>query len=101
MTAMNSLIKVPELQANMMNMAREMEKSGMISEIMQESLDDVLDVDEDAVDNEVENVLFELTAGELGKAPAAATGSLPVSTPVQNVAVEEDDVAARMAALKN
>merc|ERR1712226_119420 len=103
MTAMNSLIKLPEVQKNMMNMAREMEKAGMISEVMQETIDDVLEVDENAVDNEVEKVLYELTAGTLGTAPAVANTKLPQqSTAVSEPAPEldEDDLEARMAALK-
>jgi len=102
MTAMNNLIKVPEVQKSMMNMAREMEKSNMINEIMQETIDDALEVDESAVDAEVENVLYELTAGVLGTAPKVADGQMPASQTVQtqNVALDEDDLDARMQALR-
>ena len=109
MTAMNSLINVPEVQANMMNMAKEMEKSGMIGEIMQEALDDALEVDESAGDNEVDNVLYEVTAGIMGTAPEVANKLLPkqqqaeVAGPSTTVAneIDEDDVAARLAGLRS
>lgn len=101
MTAMNSLIKVPEIQANMMKMAKEMEKSGMINEIMNETIDDALGTDQTEVDKEVENVLYELTEGVLGLAPEVANNALPQSTTVAaNIEIDEDDLEARMAALK-
>jgi charged multivesicular body protein 3 len=45
MAAMNNLVKLPQLNQIMVSMAREMEKAGLIEEIM----DDVLDNDSEVV----------------------------------------------------
>ncbi|RUS73093.1 hypothetical protein EGW08_019154 [Elysia chlorotica] len=106
MQSMQQLIKLPEIQATMREMSKEMMKAGIIEEMMDdtmESLDDE-DLDEEA-DEEVDKVLYELTAGELGKAPEAVHDSLPVletegaraskagpsRSAAKAVALEEDD----------
>merc|ERR1711981_55911 len=92
MTAMNEAFKIPEMQKNMMDMAREMEKAGLISEIMTETIDDVLEVDQDAVDAEVENVLYDITSGILGTAPTVATKAMPAAaSTVKQPEVEIDE----------
>ena len=55
-----------------------MEKMGIVDEMMEDAmgaLDD--DYIEDAVDSEVDKVLFELTAGQLGQMPDAQSNKLP------------------------
>ncbi|GFS16809.1 charged multivesicular body protein 3, partial [Elysia marginata] len=79
MQSMQQLIKLPEIQATMREMSKEMMKAGIIEEMMDdtmEALDDE-ELDEEA-DEEVDKVLYEITAGELGKAPEAVDDSLPV-----------------------
>ena len=75
----NALIKLPELQGTMQKMSQEMMKAGIMSEMMEESLDaldeDAEDLDAEA-DAEVENVLFEITDGKLGQA-GRATSKIP------------------------
>merc|ERR1712076_263035 len=79
MASMNKLMNVPEMQKTMRDMSKEMEKAGIIEEMMNDAMDDVLDEDglQEAADEEVENVLYEITAGQLGQAPAAKQSALP------------------------
>lgn len=101
MASMNSVMNVPEISRTMMNLTREMEKAGMIEEIVGETIDDVLNDDgiEEAADAEVENVLYELTAGVMGTAPSVNTSVPQVSQPVRTEQVNDDDISARLAAL--
>ncbi|KAK0054642.1 charged multivesicular body protein 3 [Biomphalaria pfeifferi] len=78
MQSMQQLIKVPEIQATMREMSKEMMKAGIIEEMMDDAMETLDDEDlEDEADEEVDRVLYEITAGELGKAPAAVEDSLP------------------------
>merc|ERR1712147_235481 len=50
MAVMNKLVKLPELQKTMMNMQREMERAGLVDEMIQDSMDmmdgdDLVDLD--------------------------------------------------------
>uniref|UniRef100_A0A8C4NH29 Charged multivesicular body protein 3 n=1 Tax=Eptatretus burgeri TaxID=7764 RepID=A0A8C4NH29_EPTBU len=82
MAAVQQLYKVSELQGVMGEMAREMCKAGIIEEIMDDTLSGLVgdedEIDED-VDEEVDKILFDLTAGALGKAPATVTEPLPAA----------------------
>merc|ERR1712168_1242448 len=74
MASMSKLIKLPELQKTMANMSREMEKMGIMDEMIEDAMAALDDDDiEDAVDAEVDKVLYELTAGQLGEMPAGQT----------------------------
>lgn len=79
MKSMQSLVKIPEVANTMQELSKEMTKAGIIEEMMDdtlESLDDQEELEEEA-QSEVDKVLWELTAGTLGKAPAAVSDSLP------------------------
>jgi len=87
----NSLVKLPELQGTMMNMSKEMMKAGILSEMMEESLD-ALDEDQDELeaeaDAEVDAVLFDITDGKLGQA-GRATSKIPEARTAAEI--EEED----------
>merc|ERR1712168_98549 len=98
MASMSKLIKLPELQKTMTNMSREMEKMGIMDEMMEDAMGALDDDDiEDAVDAEVDKVLFELTAGQLGQMPDAQSGKLPQKQkqeqqqPAESVELPESD----------
>ncbi|CAH8827396.1 unnamed protein product [Trichobilharzia szidati] len=112
MTAMSSLVKLPEIQATMQNLSKEMMKAG----IMEEMLDDTMEssfghheeMDELAA-AEVDKIIWDITAGQLGEAPEPADHSLSVSVP-QSVLpasnlLDKDEVDlemdARLAALRS
>lgn len=67
MSAMNRLLSVPRISQTMQALAREMAKSGIIEEMVQDSFEalDPEGLDEEA-DQEVAAVLFELTEGQFG-----------------------------------
>nr|CAG4648278.1 EOG090X0EF4 [Moina brachiata]SVE93285.1 EOG090X0EF4 [Moina brachiata] len=106
MKSVQQLIKVPEVAATMRDLSKEMMKAGIIEEMLEdtmEGLDDTEELEEEA-QGEVDKVLWELTAGQLGKAPAAVTDTLPVHEPTPAAAEEEDDLEemqSRLQALKS
>ncbi|XP_011309256.1 charged multivesicular body protein 3 [Fopius arisanus] len=86
MQAMQSLLKVPEVAATMRELSKEMMKAGIIEEMLDEAMDSVEDSEEmeDEADEEVDKILWELTAGQLGTAPA-----LVMETPGSSTSTEE------------
>ena len=97
MRSMQSLIKVQEVAQVMQEMSREMTRAGIIDEMLEETLEDTLggeDVEEEA-NEEVDKVLFEITNGQLGNAPAVVSDSLP------SVSVKEGKTAPKEAAKEN
>ncbi|KAL6446072.1 hypothetical protein ACFW04_001018 [Cataglyphis niger] len=95
MQAMQSLIRVPEVAATMREMSKEMMKAGIIEEMLDETMDSIEDSEEmeDEADEEVDKILWEVTAGQLGTAPAVVTenpGSIAASASVEEE-VEDDD----------
>lgn len=110
MKAMQNLIKVPEIQATMRELSKEMMKAGIIEEMLEdtfESMDDSEDMEE-AAEAEVDKILFEITAGALGKAPSKVTDELPQmetggATAASDEESEEDieEMQSRLAALRS
>ncbi|KAG5671670.1 hypothetical protein PVAND_001858 [Polypedilum vanderplanki] len=91
MAAMQKLVKLPEISNTMREMSREMTKAGILEEMIEEtmeSLEDSEEIEEEA-QGEVDKVLWELTDGKLGEAPA-----VPISTPNEpaaSTAVQDDE----------
>ncbi|OQV25985.1 Charged multivesicular body protein 3 [Hypsibius exemplaris] len=87
MSAIQSLIKLPEINQIMQNMAKEMMRAGIIEEMMEDAMESVIDEDgiEEEADSEVEKVLWELTQGKLGEAPRAIADSLPSTSVAKRV----------------
>ncbi|XP_054159157.1 charged multivesicular body protein 3-like [Oppia nitens] len=104
MKSMQQLVRVQEISHVMQEMSREMMKAGIIEEMLEETLDDQLERDdnlEEEAQKEVDKVLWDLTAGQLGGAPAAVSDTLPTigepSTKVQASSVspladDDDDI---------
>ncbi|KAM4673570.1 charged multivesicular body protein 3 isoform 1-T1 [Amazona ochrocephala] len=66
MKAMQNLVKIPEIQATMRELSKEMMKAGIIEEMLEdtfESLEDQEEMEEEA-EMEIDKILFEITAGE-------------------------------------
>jgi len=85
MGIMNNLVKLPQINQVMMAMAREMEKSGLIEEVMDDVMDNDAEIDEQA-DEELDKVVEEITLGV--KTAATAHSELPK----QKGEEEEDDM---------
>jgi len=93
MKSMQALVKVPEVQKTMMEMSREMMKAGIIEEMLEDTMEGLEGEEEleEAAQEEVDKVLFELTAGALGEAPAAVTDTLPAPAVAGPSKVEEEE----------
>ncbi|KAJ3138768.1 Charged multivesicular body protein 3, partial [Physocladia obscura] len=119
MKLVNNLVKLPEIQQNMMEMGKEMmkvkeyrvnsfinifKKAGIIGEMMDDAIDNLDEegVEEEA-DAEVDNILNEITKGILVGAGKVGTAPLETSEPAAQIAVDEDDddgMEQRLAALR-
>ncbi|VDN58192.1 unnamed protein product [Dracunculus medinensis] len=105
MKSMQQLIKVPEIMATMRELSREMMKIGIIDEMIEETMESMEPEElEEEAQSEVDKILFEITAGELGKAPSAAVDSLiaPEQVAVSEIqAVDFEEMKMRLNSLKN
>lgn len=110
MKAMQSLVKIPEIQATMRELSKEMMKAGIIEEMLEDTFESMEDGEEmeEAAEEEVDKILFEITAGALGKAPSKVTDALPEMEPAGATAASdeesEEDIEAmqsRLAALRS
>ncbi|XP_020481473.1 charged multivesicular body protein 3 isoform X2 [Labrus bergylta] len=110
MKAMQNLVKIPEIQATMRDLSKEMMKAGIIEEMLEdtfESMEDGEDMEE-AAEAEVDKILFEITAGALGKAPSKVTDALPDMEPPGATAASDEEpdedieaMQSRLAALRS
>ncbi|RNA26581.1 Charged multivesicular body 3 [Brachionus plicatilis] len=106
MKAMSNLMKLPEMQKTMQEMSKEMMKMGIIDELINETVDSVLDDDDiDRVaDEEVDKIILEITQGKLKDAPDVQK-SLPVHEAVADVSdddlEEQDEISKRLDALRS
>lgn len=97
MVAMQKLVRLPEIANTMREMSKEMTKAGILEEMIEEtmeSLEDSEEIEEEAA-GEVDKILWELTDGKLGEAPAvpsAAPSVEPASTSKVNDQEEEEDL---------
>lgn len=109
MRSMQNLIKVQEIGTVMQEMSREMMRAGIIDEMLEETLEDTLGDNEELEEQaqeEVDKVLFEITNGQLGKAPAVVSDALPsLSVKEEKTKGEEEEdiseMRERLEALRN
>ncbi|EDL90997.1 vacuolar protein sorting 24 (yeast), isoform CRA_a [Rattus norvegicus] len=69
------------------------DQAGIIEEMLEdtfESMDDQEEMEE-AAEMEIDRILFEITAGALGKAPSKVTDALPEPEPAGAMAASEGD----------
>ncbi|GIQ81003.1 Snf7 family protein [Kipferlia bialata] len=69
MEAMNQLVSVPELRDTMRDMSKQMAKAGLMEEMVNETMDDALGVEdeEEIAGAEVDRILDELMIGQIAK----------------------------------
>jgi charged multivesicular body protein 3 len=91
MAQMNQLSKVPELQAVVMNMSREMTKAGLIEEMMDETMESALDGDisDSELDTEVGKVVEEVMQAKM---QGARVGSSKIPEKQEQQQAEEEPV---------
>ncbi|KAI8985246.1 Snf7-domain-containing protein [Pilobolus umbonatus] len=86
MKLVNQLARLPEISQSMQQLSMEMTKAGIMEEMISDTMEMMDDEDiEEAADEEVNNVLFQITDGLLGE--AGTVGPAIVSRP----AAEEED----------
>lgn len=77
MREVNSLVRLPELRATMMELEKELVKSGIITEMMDDTLEPLEDTEEESeIDEQVEQIVAEYTSEKLQKAEQAPSTSL-------------------------
>mmetsp|Transcript_20202 Transcript_20202/g.56845 ORF Transcript_20202/g.56845 Transcript_20202/m.56845 type:complete len:215 (+) Transcript_20202:197-841(+) len=76
MAKMNEVTRVQELNRTMMEMGREMEKAGLIQEMMDEAIEDSFSVDELAVDEAIQQVYDELAIDVDVRTPSVPSGKV-------------------------
>nr|CAG4641239.1 EOG090X0EF4 [Eulimnadia texana] len=107
MKSMQALIRMPEIAATMRDLSKEMMRAGIIEEMLEDTMEGLEDSEEleEAAQEEVDKVLWEITAGQLGRAPAAVTDSLPAHRVAEPAAEEKEDdledMRSRLEALKS
>lgn len=109
MQAMQALVRLPEVAATMQELSKEMMKAGIIEEMLDETMSSMEDEEEmeEAAQSEVDKVLWELTQGKLGEAPAPPTAVAAPSTSKEEEDVPEpteselDEMQSRLQALRS
>ncbi|EFA10075.1 charged multivesicular body protein 3 [Tribolium castaneum] len=109
MQAMQRLLRVPEVAQTMQNLSKEMMKAGIIEEMLDETMDSFEDTEEmeEAAQTEIDKVLWEITEGKLGEAPAPPVGDKAAAAVEQPESVDVEDeeeieeMQSRLAALKS
>jgi charged multivesicular body protein 3 len=73
MRTMNRLVNVPQIQQTTMSMAREMQKAGVISEMVNDAFESIDDEDvEEMAEDEVNKIIQEITDGKFDSIAAIA-----------------------------
>eukprot|EP01028_Stygiella_incarcerata_P003881 TRINITY_DN180_c0_g2_i4.p2 TRINITY_DN180_c0_g2~~TRINITY_DN180_c0_g2_i4.p2 ORF type:complete len:208 (-),score=77.35 TRINITY_DN180_c0_g2_i4:1454-2077(-) len=96
-----SLVNFPALSRVMGEVSREMEKSGIVEEMIGDTLDDALDYDSDMdeeVDAEVDKVLDEILAGAPLRGKSKATESKEAEESEEE---DEEDITRRLEKLRS
>ncbi|XP_028178067.1 charged multivesicular body protein 3 isoform X2 [Ostrinia furnacalis] len=93
MQAMQALIRLPEIAHTMQELSKEMMRAGIIEEMLDETMSSMEDEDEveEAAQAELDKVLWELTQGKLGEAPAPPTAVGAPSTSKEEEVPEPDE----------
>jgi len=80
LTMMNDMVKLPELNATMQRMAMEMHKSGLIEEMIDDTMEEMEPDDlEELADEEVKNVVEELLGSKFIGASVDGLTGLPAA----------------------
>lgn len=89
MVAMNQLVNLPEMQATMGTFAREMERAGLIDELVADTMEGISGDDiETEADKEADKIVQEIMAEVLAPAGIAPTGAPKVAAPAVAAPVE-------------
>ncbi|CAH1769034.1 2813_t:CDS:2 [Entrophospora sp. SA101] len=100
MKMVNGLTRLPEISKGMQELSMEMTKAGIMDEMIEDTFEGLEESDvEEEAEQEVNNVLFELTNGLLGE--AGNVGAPLEQTQEEEEEPELDEMQARLQALKS
>ncbi|CAL8105859.1 unnamed protein product [Orchesella dallaii] len=91
--AASALIKIPAVAQTMRELSKEMIKAGMMEEVVNDTVESHEDQEEleEAADVEVDNMLWEVTAGQVGQAPILIKDGLLTPYPSREYVDSEDE----------
>ncbi|OXA44178.1 charged multivesicular body protein 3 [Folsomia candida] len=94
MQSVQALVKIPEVAATMRELSKEMMKAGILEEMVNDTFESLEDQEEleEAADEEIDNILWEVTAGQIGKAPPAGTRAMPQIAPPAEESEDEEEI---------
>ena len=73
MQIMNGLMNVPQMNKTMKAMAMEMEKAGLIEEMINDTLDPIDQDVEEAADEELQSIIDEIVVGKINQTNVPST----------------------------
>lgn len=105
MRLVNQLVKLPEISQSMQQLSMEMTKAGLMDEMIEDTMEMMDDEDlEEEADEEVNNVLYQITDGLLGEAgpvgPALEKNQVTIEESEEEEGPELDMMQKRLQALK-
>ncbi len=77
---MNLLSSFKEMKGTMKELSRELERSGLISERMDDTFESIDNVGDDLVDEEVDKLMEQLTSEQLSATSNVPTAAIPIPT---------------------
>ncbi|KAG0670428.1 Vacuolar protein-sorting-associated protein 24 [Kluyveromyces marxianus] len=93
MREVNSLVQLPQLRATMMDLEKELVKSGIITEMMDDTMEPYEDVEEEEeVNEQVEQIVAQYTSEKLDKVEDAPNIVLSAPEPEQEISTENQEV---------
>ncbi|XP_045596565.1 charged multivesicular body protein 3 [Procambarus clarkii] len=102
MKAMQELVKLPEISKTMQELSKEMMKAGIIEEMLEDTMETLEPEElEEEAQKEVDKVLWEITAGQLGKAPAMVSDALPAEPEGATALVSDEEPEEDMEEMRN
>ncbi|KAI6172000.1 hypothetical protein M3Y98_00924300 [Aphelenchoides besseyi] len=97
MKTMQQLIKVPEIMQTMREMSKELTAAGIMEEMIEDTFEAMEPEElEEQAQEEIEKVLYEVTAGEIGKAPSAIRDDLGTSAQNERVNAEAEELISKL-----
>lgn len=92
---MNQMVRLPEMQNTMMHLQQEMEKSGL----MEETIDETMDMMQDDTEAEDQELAVKLVYNEIAKETSKQTGKPIEQIPIDQEELDENPDTVKLAAL--
>ncbi|AGO10501.1 AaceriABR049Cp [[Ashbya] aceris (nom. inval.)] len=91
MREVNSLVSVPQLRSTMMELEKELVRSGIVSEMVNDSLENIdMTIDDEEVDEQVEQIVMQYTGAKFNAVDNVPETQLEHRDTLEEVVPEED-----------